>query len=92
MKFEVKKAENCFTNSRSYEYMLPIDGQTFCTMLDNWVVKEYHKYRRPMFTADKDDINIKGILKASIVKVSFPENCWESEKADFERWLTSLMV
>ena len=89
MWFEVKKAENCFSDSRSYEYRLPIDGTGFSALLGGWEVREHHKYRRPMFTADKDGVNIKGILKASIVKVSFPEARWEEEKVGFEQWLES---
>ena len=89
MRFEVKKAENCFADSQSYEYRLPLDGQSIAAMLDGWEVKENHKYRRPMFTADRDGVNIKGILKANIIKVSFPGNRWETEKTGFERWLAS---
>ena len=87
MRFEVKKAENCFSDSQSYEYKLPIDGQSFAGLLVGWEVKEHHKYRRPMFTADRDGVNVKGILKANIIKVSFPGHCWETKKNDFERWL-----
>ena len=92
MKFEVKKAENCFADSQNYEYLLPIYGQNFSTLLNGWEVKEHHKYRRPMFTADRDGVNIKGILKANIVKASFPGDDWEAEKAEFEQWLTSVVV
>jgi len=87
MEYEAKKAENCFADSQSYEYRLPIDGQSFSTLLDGWDVKLHHKYRRPMFTADRDGVNIKGILKAKVIKVSFPESRWEIEKAKFEHWL-----
>jgi len=89
MEFEVKKAENCFADSQSYEYRLPIDGQSFIALLNNWEVMQNHKYRRPMFIADKDGINIKGILNADTIKVSFPQNSWETEKASFENWLAS---
>ena len=90
MLYEVKKAENCFAESRSYEYLLPVDGQSFSALLDGWEVKENHKYRRPLFMADKGGVNVKGILKAKTIKASFPENNWEAEKADFERWLESV--
>jgi len=92
MKFDVKKAENCFADSQSYEYWLPIDGQTFSALLNGWEVKEHHKYRRPMFTADRDGVNIKGILKTNIVKASFQGDDWEAEKAEFEQWLTSVVI
>jgi len=90
MRFEVKKVDNCFVDSRSYEYRLPIDGQSFSALLDEWEVKENHKYRRPLFSADRAGVNVKGILKANVVKASFPECRWETEKASFERWLESL--
>jgi len=90
MLFEVKKVDNCFVDSRSYEYRLPIDGQSFSALLKGWEVSENHKYRRPMFTADKGGVNVKGILKANVVKASFPESRWEAEKTDFELWLKNL--
>lgn len=90
MRFEVKKTENCFAGSQTYEYRLPVEGQAFVAMLDGWEVTENHKYRRPMFSADKNGVNVKGILKANVVKASFPEHCWETAKADFESWLASL--
>jgi len=89
MRFDVKKAENCFKDSRSYEYSIPVDGQSLTKMLDGWQITEHHKYRRPMFTADKGGINIKGILKANLIKVSYTENNWQTEKDDFESWLSS---
>lgn len=92
MKFEVKKAENCFSDSQTYEYKLPIDGQDFSMLLIGWEVREYHKYRRPMFVADRGNVNIKGILKANTIKVSFPQCSWETAKTDFEHWLTSNTV
>jgi len=92
MQFEVAKTENCFAHSQSYEYRLPIDGQSFSALLEGWEIKEYHKYRRPLFTADRGGMNIKGILKATTIKVSFPEERWESEKADFERWLSDCLL
>ena len=90
MLYEVKKAENCFIDCQSYEYKLPIDGQSFYKLLDGWKMREYLSYRRPLFTADKEGVNIKGILNANIIKVSFPEKDWEANKADFERWLASM--
>ena len=89
MLFDVKKAENCFAGSQSYEYRLQIEGRSFSALLGGWEVQEHHKYRRPLFTADRDGVNVKGILKAYVIKASFPEDRWESEKADFENWLTS---
>ncbi|MCL2202092.1 MAG: hypothetical protein FWB75_09015 [Oscillospiraceae bacterium] len=87
MQIDVKKVENCFAGSRSYEYKLPIDGECFFELLDGWEKKEHHKYRRPLFTADRDGVNIKGILKANTIKVSFPAANWEAAKESFESWL-----
>ena len=89
MRFEVMKTENCFADSQTYEYRLPIDGQSFAALLTDWDVKENHAFRRPLFTADKNGVNIKGILRADIVKASFPEARWEAEKEAFEAWLGS---
>jgi len=90
MQFDVVKVENCFAESRSFEYRLPIDGQGFSALLVGWEVKENHKFRRPLFTADKDGVNVKGILKANVIKVSFPENRWDTEKTVFEHWLETI--
>ena len=90
MRFEVKKTENCFSDSLTYEYRLPLSGQSFAALLDGWKVKENHTFRRPLFVADRNGVNIKGILKANVVKASFPEVRWEAEKERFERWLQSI--
>ena len=90
MLFEVKKTDNCFSNSFTFEYRLPVCGQDFSAQLCGWEVKENHKYRRPLFSADKGGVNVKGILKANVIKASFPQDRWENEKADFERWLGSI--
>lgn len=90
MVFESSKTENCFVDSRTYEYRLPVTAEAFRALLDGWDVHENHKYRRPMFTADKNGINIKGVLSGAVITVSFPENRWEAEKAAFEAWLGGL--
>ena len=90
MRFDVRKAENCFAESQSYEYRLPLDGQSFSSLLEGWEVRENHKFRRPLFIADKGGINVKGILKANVIKASFPEARWQEEKESFERWLNAL--
>ena len=90
MRYDVAKVENCFADSQTYEYRLPLDGQGFCALLSGWEVKENHKFRRPLFSADRDGVNIKGILKANTIKVSFPDSKWEGEKSDFEAWISSV--
>jgi hypothetical protein len=91
MKFEYKKTENCFADSQTFEYKLPVDAQTIAGFLDGWEIKENHKYRRPMFTADKNGVNIKGVLSSNYIKVSFPENNWDFEKQKFEDWLGTIV-
>ena len=92
MLFEVQKTENCFADSHTFEYRLPLDGQCFSALLSGWEVSENYKYRRPLFIADRNGINIKGILKANTIKVSFQENGWEDRKNDFEHWLEDLNI
>jgi len=91
MKFEVTKTDNCFSGHQTYEYKLPIHGSEFIAFLGGWEVKEFHKYRRPLFTADKGDVNIKGILRSERIKVSFPEDSWSAKKQDFEDWLMNIL-
>ncbi|WMJ84014.1 hypothetical protein ACS3UN_13105 [Oscillospiraceae bacterium LTW-04] len=90
MIFDSSKTEDCFSDSQTYEYRLPVTAQTFVTLLAGWNVTENHRYRRPMFSADKNGVNIKGVLSGNVIKVSFPYCEWEAEKADFEGWLGGL--
>jgi hypothetical protein len=90
MVFESAKTENCFSDSRTYDYRLPVTAEAFSALLDGWDMRENRKYRRPMFTADKNGVNVKGVLSGTIIKVSFPEDRWEAEKAAFEAWLGGL--
>jgi hypothetical protein len=87
MRFECQKTENCFAASETWEYRLPETAEAFSARLDGWDVKENRRYRRPMMTADRGGVNIKGVLAGNVVRVSFPEDGWEAEKARFENWL-----
>lgn len=87
MIFACKKVENCFAEARTYEYELPITGEELCRLLKDWDVKENHKFRRPVFSAKKDSLEIKGILKAHVVKINYTAEHWEEEKEDIEAWL-----
>jgi hypothetical protein len=87
MKFEYKKTENCFADSQTFEYKLPVDSHTFIGFLGSWELKENYKYRRPMFTAEKNGVNLKGVLKSNVIKASFPGENWAAEKQRFEDWL-----
>ena len=92
MKFRCKKTENCFAGARTYEYELPVTGQELAGRLAGWEVKENHRFRRPVFSARKDGVEIKGILAAQMVKVNYTEENWEREKKGLERWLEETEV
>lgn len=87
MKFEVKKVDNCFSDAQSYEYKIPITGAEIIKLMTDWEITENHKYRRPMFIGERDGSHTKGILKANVFRVSFRNDRWEQEKAEFEQWL-----
>ncbi|MCI9486439.1 MAG: hypothetical protein HFI64_05550 [Lachnospiraceae bacterium] len=87
MKFRYKKTENCFAGARTYEYELPVTGEELLSFLEGWERRENHKFRRPVFSAKRDGLEIKGILAAHIVKVNYTEAGWEREKEELERWL-----
>jgi len=87
MTFDCAKTENCFQDSQTYEYRLPVTGEAFCAFLSGWSVRCNAKLRRPIFSADKNGVNIKGVLAYNLIRVSFPSSRWEQEKADFEKWL-----
>lgn len=92
MKFEVKKVDNCFSDAQSYEYKVPVTGAEIIKLMTDWDITENHKYRRPMFTGERDGSHTKGILKANVFRVSFRDDRWEREKAEFEQWLETLNV
>lgn len=90
MKFSCVKTENCFADSQTYEYTLPLSGEEFSSLLTGWDLRRNMKLRRPVFTADRDGVNVKGVLEYKTVKASFPASGWEAEKARFESWLEEL--
>ena len=58
MNFEVKKTENCFADSQTYEYRLSVTGQEFLSMLDtDWQTRCNHKLRRPVFLAEREGLH-----------------------------------
>lgn len=87
MRFECKKTENCFADSQTYEYRLPTDGESFASRLSDWETRRNMKLRRPVFVADRAGVNIKGVLASDTIKVSFPAQSSETDKAAFEAWL-----
>lgn len=91
MIFTSKKTENCFADSQTYEYALPVSGEEFRALLPaDWAIRLNTKLRRPVFVAERDGVNIKGVLALSTIRVSFPDERWESEKRAFEEWLEGL--
>lgn len=93
MKFEVKKTENCFADSQTYEYRLPVTGQEFLSLLDaNWQTRCNLKLRRPVFLAEREGVRIKGILTTDLIRVSFPDQDWQSLKHQFEQELDNYYV
>ena len=90
MEFTCKKTENCFSDSQTFEYDLPVTGRELLPLLDGWESRTNERLRRPAFSADRDGVNIKGILVFDVVKVSYPDGGWEAEKERFERWLSNV--
>ena len=93
MNFEVKKTENCFADSQTYEYRLPMTSHEFLSLLDgSWQTRCNLKLRRPVFLAEREGIRIKGILAADLIRVSFPDQDWKNLKLQFEQELDNYHV
>ncbi len=90
MTWRCKKVENCFAGASTYEYELPVTGQELLAFLEGWEIRENHKFRRPVFSAKRGPLEIKGILAARVVKVNYPADTWEEEKERLERWLEQI--
>ena len=90
MNYEVSRIENCFADSRSYEYILPIDGREMLKNLSGWEVRLNEKLRRPVGIAEQQGVIIKFILAGNRFRVSFPEASWETEKEKFEKFVEKL--
>ena len=84
MEFKWKKTENCFAEARTYEYELPITGEELAARLEGFEVKENHRFRRPVFSAKKGALEVKGILKEKVVKINYTAENWEEEKNRME--------
>lgn len=90
MNFKCQKIQNCFAQARTFEYELPITGGELTAFLSGWEIKENHKFRRPVFSAKKGTLEVKGILAAHIVKINYTEGNWEKEKEEMETWLRGI--
>lgn len=92
MKFRCKKTENCFAGAQTYEYELPITGQELTALLGGWEITENHRFRRPVFSARREGLEIKGILAARVVKVNYTRENWEEEKRGLEQWMEEITL
>lgn len=89
MKYEIRKIDNCFAQSHSFEYTLPITGEQMLAYLPEWSVRLNQKLRRPVGIAEKQGVIIKFILAGCQFRVSYPESSWQEEKHKFETFLES---
>lgn len=87
MKFVCKKTENCFAEAQTWEYELPVTGAELCRLLEGWEIRENHRFRRPVFSARRGKLEVKGILASHVVKINYTKENWEREKEQMERWL-----
>ena len=90
MNFQVKKAENCFSDSETYEYQLPINGREFLSFLEKWKIRINQKLRRPTAIAEKDGIVLKCTLGGNLFRISFPNSRQSEQKEEFENFLRTL--
>lgn len=90
MNFQVIKIENCFSDSQTYEYTLPITGSQLLPNLTDWQIRVNEKLRRPTAIASRGNTIIKCILSGNRFRVSFPDGRWQAEKNNFEQYLENL--
>ena len=60
MKYRWMKTENCFSGARTFEYEFPMAGEEFLSFLEGWEVRVNRKFRRPVFSATRDGLEMKG--------------------------------
>ncbi|MCC3862888.1 hypothetical protein K0040_00995 [Terrisporobacter petrolearius] len=92
-KFKVKKVDNCFKNSQTYEYKLNVEINTeFLEKFQGLGKLEIKNFRRPIFMIDCENENkIKGVINSKIIRVSFPDYVYEERKEAFEKFLNELL-
>ena len=92
-KFDIKKVDNCFKDSQTYEYKLNIEiNEDFLEKLKSLGSIEIKNFRRPIFMINCENKNkIKGVIKSNIIKVSFPEDMWQIRKEEFEKFLDEIL-
>lgn len=96
---ESRKIENCFADSRTYEYRLPMTVSEFSRLLSEeegdawtagWKMRCNQKIRRPVFLAEKGRLQMKGILAGDLLRIGFPEEGWEQAKEEWEAFAEKL--
>ncbi len=92
-KFKVKKVDNCFKNSQTYEYKLSVEiNEEFLEKLQSLGEIEIKNFRRPIFMINCENENkIKGVINSKIIRVSFPDDIWEERKEKFEKFIDELL-
>ena len=90
MNFKEMKIENCFADSQTYEYLLPVTGRELLEFLPDWQARINEKLRRPTIIAKKDQVIIKCFPDGNTFRVSFPDRLWAIEKQNFEVFLEKL--
>lgn len=92
-KFQVKKVDNCFKDSQTYEYKLEIIiDENLINKLNELGEVEIKKFRRPIFMINcKNENKIKGVINSNIIRVSFPDNMWQYRKEEFEKYLDKIL-
>ena len=92
-KFQVKKVDNCFKDSQTYEYKLEIIiDENMINKLNELGEVEIKKFRRPIFMINcKNENKIKGVINSNIIRVSFPDNMWQDRKEEFEKYLDEIL-
>lgn len=93
MDFEVKKAENCFSDAENYEYRICMTGSEFVGLLREGgdEVRINEKLRRPTFIGTLNNgMQVKGLLSKNIIKVGFVPAQAKEQKTTFENWLRGL--
>ena len=84
-KFDIKKVDNCFKDSQTYEYKLNIEiNEEFLEKLKSLGSIEIKNFRRPIFMINCENKN-------NIIKVSFPEDMWQIRKEEFEKFLDEIL-
>lgn len=92
-KFKVKKVDNCFKDSQTYEYKLNVNiDEGMLQKFQSLGEIEIKNFRRPIFMINCENENrIKGVINSKIIRVSYPDNIWIERKKEFENFLSEIL-